>query len=88
MLLGRRYLKNHTWLLRVTETNLSFYLTFGCRFTQYRLVFCSIPCSFVCELIIYDVMFVLLLVLGYIIINFTTRKSIHKRQSLYKVSAQ
>ena len=65
MLLGRRYLKNRTWFfIRVAETNPSFYLTFGYRFTQYWLVFCSIPCSFVCELIIYDVMFVLLLVLG------------------------
>ena len=61
MLLGRRYLENRTWLLRVAETNPSFYLTFGYRFTQYRLVFCSIPCSFACELIIYDVTFVLFL---------------------------
>ena len=30
-------------------------------------MFCSIPCSFVCELIIYDVTFVLFLLLGYII---------------------
>ena len=66
--------KNRTWLLKVAETNPSFNLTFGYRFTQYRLVFCSIPCSFVCELIIYDVTFVLLLlVLGYIINGYTNR---------------
>ena len=63
MLLGWHYLKNCTWLLRVAETNPLLYLTFGYRFTQNWLVFCSIPCSFVCELIIYDVMFILLLLL-------------------------
>ena len=37
-------------------------------FIRYRLVFCFILYSFVCELIIYDVTFLLILLLGYIII--------------------
>jgi len=43
-------------------------LTFVHHFIRYRLVFRFIPCNFVCELIIYDVTFLLILLLGYIII--------------------
>ena len=60
---------------------------FGYRFIQYRLVFCTIPRSFlVCELIIYDITFVLLLVLAYIIKYIHSNAGITTRYKKYNIS--